>query len=381
MITATPPKEQRGTTTGLYRGIAVVFFALAAAIAIFSAYVVFSRAEIVVLSDQEETEGDFIIDITMQATEGEVNGGVYEISKKVSQAFPATSVVTIDLRAEGRVRITSSLSRSQTLVATTRLLTPDGLLFRIDKTVAVPAFGSASVDIYADEPGEGGAIGDATFTIPGLNPGTRQHFTVETIDPLVSGQREVRMVTATDIIKAEELLEERLRAELSDVMREKAREDGVPRTGELFRFETTRQESDVAAGEEADEFRMNVAVIGSGVFFDRDELRGQVRQLLEDRLSYDRSLLHLNEADLLMEVEKCDLLGRRANIRVVAAGTAILSDDAHGLDPDKITGVTIDAAKEYLESLDGVSSASVKLKPFWSRRLPNVADHIEVEVR
>jgi hypothetical protein len=365
----------------MYRGIAMVFFALAAGIAIFSIYVVFSRAEVVVLSDQEETEADFIVDVAARAVDGEVEGGVYEVSKKVAQTFPATSVISIDMRAEGRVRISSTLSRSQTLVKTTRLMTPDGLLFRIEDTVIVPAFGSVTVGAYADEPGPDGAIGDATFTIPGLNPDTRQHFAVETVEPMVSGSKEVRMVTATDIVKAEEVLEDRLMAELSETMREKAREDGIPSSGELFGFETSRQETDIMAGEEADEFTMTVAVRGSGVFFDRDEFRSHIRDLLEDRLPYDRSLLHLNEADLVMEVEKCDLLGRRANIRVSASGTAILSEDATGLDKEKIVGVTIDAAKEYLESLDGVSSASVKLKPFWSRRLPDVAEHIEVEVR
>lgn len=381
MITATPPKEQGGSGPGLYRGIAVVFFALAVGIAVFSVYVVFSRAEVIVLSDQEETSGDFIIDVTAQATEGEVGGGVYEVSSKATQTFPATSVVSIEMKAEGSVRITSTLSRSQTLVATTRLLTPDGLLFRTAKTVLVPAFGSAVVDIYADEPGQQGAIGDATFTIPGLNPDTRKHFTVETVMPLESGQREVRMVTASDILKAKDILRERLEAELSATMRDKARGDGVPLTGELFSFDVARQETDVAAGEEADEFTMTVAVKGSGVFFDRDGMRERIRQILGDRLSYDRSLLRLNEEKMELTVEKCDLLGGRANVRVSASGTVILSDDATGLDPDKLTGVTVDAAKEYLESLDGVSSASVKLKPFWSRRLPNVAEHIEVEVR
>ncbi len=381
MITATPPTERRGSSAGSYRVIAVAFLVLAAGIAVFSAYVVFARAEVIVLSDQQETEADLIIDVTSQASEGEVTGGVYEVSKKVSQTFPATSVVSIDERVEGTARITSTLSRSQTLVKTTRLMTPDGLLFRTAETVVVPAFGSVLVDIHSDEPGPDAAIGDATFTIPGLNPDTRQHFTVETVEPLMSGQREVRMVTASDILKAKELLEERLENELSDTLREKARQAGMPMSGQIFDFEVAREETDIAAGEEAEEFTMTVAVRGAGVFFDRDEMRENIRGLLQDRLPYDRSLLRLNEQDLTMAVEKCDLLGQRANIRVSAKGTAILSGDAAGLDPDKLTGVTADAAQEYLEELDGVSSASVKIKPFWARRLPNVAEHIRVEVR
>jgi len=82
-----------------------------------------------------------------------------------------------------------------------------------------------------------------------------------------------------------------------------------------------------------------------------------------------------------LKLEKSDLIGKRANVRVAARGSSVLSVEAAGLDPEKLVGVTSDAAVEYLETLDGVSSASIKLKPFWARRLPNTADHILVEVR
>jgi hypothetical protein len=381
MITATQPKEQGSPSAGSYKIIAIVFFALAASIAIFSIQVVFAKAEVIVLSEQEETEAELIIDIAQETAEGEVSGGVYEISKKASQTFPATSIVNIEMKAEGRVKITSTLSRSQTLLETTRLVTPDDIMFRTEKTVVVPAFGSVEVDIYADEPGSVGEIGDATFTIPGLNPNTRRHFTVETVEPLIGGQREVTMVTASDIMKANELLGARLEGELEGMMRQKAHEDDVPTSGELFEFEVERQETDVMAGEEADEFTLTVAMRGSGVFFEREQLRERVREMLEDRLSYDRALTRVSEDKFGMRIEKCDLLSNRANIRVSAKGTAVLSADSAGLNSDKLTGVTIDAATEYLESLDGVSSASVKVKPFWARRLPDVAENIRVDVR
>jgi hypothetical protein len=59
----------------------------------------------------------------------------------------------------------------------------------------------------------------------------------------------------------------------------------------------------------------------------------------------------------------------------------MLSAELPALEKSKLTGVTVDAAKTYLEHLDGVSSVSVRVSPVWARRLPTIADHITVEVR
>ena len=82
-----------------------------------------------------------------------------------------------------------------------------------------------------------------------------------------------------------------------------------------------------------------------------------------------------------MTVEKTDPASGRANLRVLAKGLSIMSLEAPALDPAKLAGVTVEAARGYLEKIDGVASASVKVSPFWAGRLPNIAEHIKVEVR
>ncbi len=39
------------------------------------------------------------------------------------------------------------------------------------------------------------------------------------------------------------------------------------------------------------------------------------------------------------------------------------------------------AAVVYLEQINGVASASIRISPFWSGRLPTAVDNIKVEVR
>ncbi|MFH2063087.1 MAG: hypothetical protein ABIJ46_02935 [bacterium] len=380
MIQVSGP-EQHGSSRNwrTNRLIAFAFVAVAAGIAAFSFFMVFSRATVVVLSDQMDVGSGLIVDVAAAPSGDEVPGLIYELARTSSETVPIDHAVPVETRAEGRVRITSELSRSQTLVASTRLLTPDGVLFRLQETVVVPAFGSVEGLVAADEPG--GSVGETTFTIPGLNEDTRRRFTVETVGTLVGGHQEMKVLTEEELARAQDRLADRLRSELRDELRRRASDDGSGFDGELLTFETVDQSADREVGDEADSFEVTATIRGRAVFFGRAAFDSAVRRMLASRLSFGREISSVSADTDGMEIEKIDLIGRRANVRVAARGTSVLSADAAGLDPEKLVGITADAAVQYLESLDGVSSASVKLSPFWVSRLPNVAEHIRIEVR
>lgn len=376
----TMPQPQQ-PSVGMYRRIAVGFVALAALAVAFVAYVVLGRATVVVLSKQLDVEDDFVLDVSAKPSEKEVPGAAYEDSETLTQSFPSTSVVKVDAPAEGRVRISSTLFRSQTLIASTRLLTPDGVLFRIKETVVVPANGSAQVDAFADEPGMTGDVGNVTFTIPGLNPDTRRFFTVETVEPMTGGQKDVRMVTAKDVAAAEAVLREKLEMTLAERLQAKAKEAGVQSSGEMIAYDVTKKVTDIAVGTEAEEFTLTFGLKATAVFYDKAKLAEAARAHLASKLPTDRVLTALHEDSITTDVEKVDLIAGRANLRVTAKGTSVMSPDAPALDRERLVGVTAEAAKAYIENIDGVASASVRVTPIWAGRMPNVADHITIEVR
>ena len=365
----------------MYRRIATGFLVLTALMIGLVAYVVLTRASVVVLSKQEKQQADFVVDVAAKADAGEVPGLVFDEAGTLEQKFPATSVVKIDAPAEGRVKIGSSLFRAQTLVATTRLLTPDGVLFRIKKTVVVPAGGSVEVDAYADVPGASGNVGNATFTIPGLNPDSQRHFTVVTVSPMDGGLKEVRMVTQTDVDAAAAVLGDKLKESLSKRLHDRAEENGLIATGEAISYDVTKKLTDVPVGAEAAEFSLTLGMKAVGVLYDDARFTDAIRLKLKEKLPHDRTLLSVDAASVTRDLEKTDLVASRANVRVTATGLTVLSPDAPELARDKIIGVSVDAARDYLEGVEGVSSASIKVSPFWTGRMPNVADHITVEVR
>jgi hypothetical protein len=333
------------------------------------------------LARQDEVKIDSVIDISRQPIEGEIPGDAIELADEVTQKFPSTSVVKVDVPAEGQVKIKSTFSRAQTFVATTRLLTPDGVLFRMKKTVVIPANGSITADIFADQVGPGGDVGSTTFSIPGLQPDSRRFFAVETVEPISGGVKDVHLVTQSDLTSATEVLKEKLAKEMTEKIRAKAAEGGDGKRSEIIAVDVLDETTDVSVGAEAPEFALTLKLQVAGVFYDEAAFNKLVAAKLKEMVPLDRRFLRVEEQATTMVVEKTDPAAGRANLRITAKGISAISPDAPVLDPAKLVGVTADAAKSYLEKIDGVSSASVKLSPFWATRLPNIAEHIKVEVR
>lgn len=381
-----PQEPQLATvqSAATYRRIATLFLFLTAAVVGLAAYVIFSRAHAIVLSEPAEVSGEFIIDVARGAVAGEVSGDVFELTDTVSATFPSASVVAIDQPAEGSVRIASTLFRAQTLIATTRLLADDGRLYRIRRTVNVPANGSVEVEAYADEVGAKNEIpAGTTFSIPGLNEDTRRFFTVTATTAFTGGSKEVHMVTQADVDNAAEVLRGKVNASLATKMRETAAEtmpDAAAR-GEFVAVTETSRTLDVPVGSDATEFTLTIDAKATGVFYDLASFERDLRERLKAKLLDGRTLSTIDIATATVTVEKRDLVAGRANLGVAVSGTSAMSAAAPALDPAKLTGISAEAAVAYLESVEGVASASVEVSPFWAGRMPNVASHITVEVR
>ncbi len=76
--------------------------------------------------------------------------------------------------AKGEVEIVNESGNAQTLVATTRFLSADGVVFRLDARVVVPARGRVKAAFTADQAGPQGDVPAGRFTIPGLPAATQQ---------------------------------------------------------------------------------------------------------------------------------------------------------------------------------------------------------------
>src|SRR3989338_5297734 len=160
----------------IYRKIAVTFIVLTLLLAAVVVYFSIVIVKIIITPKKERTAASFIATVKDAASPEEIKGAV--ISGLVSQmaveaegTFAATGKEIDGIEVSGKVTVYNTSRSAQPLVKTTRLLSPDGKLFRLKDTINVPAGGQVDdVAVYADEPSREMTIDPVKFTIPGLNP-------------------------------------------------------------------------------------------------------------------------------------------------------------------------------------------------------------------
>lgn len=120
--------------------------------------------------------------------------------------------------ASGQVTLKNTSSTSQPLVATTRLLSAEGVLFRLKEGVIVPANGEIVADVYADQAGASGNIGPTTFTIPGLAASRQAEVYGESSAPMTGGVVRFGEVTLADLDAAVALMKTRIEESVVDYL-------------------------------------------------------------------------------------------------------------------------------------------------------------------
>jgi hypothetical protein len=143
-----------------------------------------------------------------------VTARVIETDVSASDGFKATgeSVASAG-KAKGVITIINTTSRAYTFVATTRFLTREGVLFRMDKQTFIPANGSATTAVTADQPGPSGDVGPSEWTIPGLSANLQDDIYGKSDAPMTGGSGTVPSVTQGDLDAAKEALLDKLKGE------------------------------------------------------------------------------------------------------------------------------------------------------------------------
>ncbi len=216
-------------------------FIVAAAVA---AYLFIPRAEIIIHPRRETKEIN--IEITGEDGRGSADNSlkaiparIAEKEKEITLSYPATGKNSLSgQKTHGKTTIFNEYSSSpQILIATTRLLSQEGKLFRLVKGVTVPGMsvkegktepGKVEAEVIADEAGEEYNIGSSRFSIPGFSGGPKyEKFYALSENPMAGGgssgektlnvsQQDIDEAKKKTESEAKKIAEEELKKELSE---------------------------------------------------------------------------------------------------------------------------------------------------------------------
>ncbi len=144
-----------------------------------------------------------------------LQGRAIETDASLEDTFQTSgqAAASPNAKAKGIITIVNTTSKSYTFVATTRFLTKDNVLFRMDKATVIPANGSVQTAVTADKPGPSGDIGPTEFTIPGLSQNLQPLIYGKSESAMTGGSSTAKAIAAVDLTAAKAKLTERLSAE------------------------------------------------------------------------------------------------------------------------------------------------------------------------
>jgi translation elongation factor EF-1beta len=373
----------------LFRNIAVTFVLITIAVIAVALWTSSVKATITVTATEEPVSVDAVIDIAPSPASNQIRGRVvsgsyveakeYTVEVKEMEVMPPAEPT----KTTGRVKITNKYSKDQPLVATTRLLTKDDQLFRITKTVTVPAGGSVEVDAISDQVGLEFEINKGIkMIIPGLWEGLHDDIYAETVTAFIGeGQASgpVAMVTADAIANAQEEL---YTAALETAKRTLVLEAGAdPAWESVFLVTESKKQSNAAPGQKMDRFMAQVRVSVTGVFFPKDDVAALVRSKLSEKLPEGYSLSDVDMAQISFKLEDADDVNSTATLAVSAEAMSRLTETSSVFRKDAVVGLPMDEVIRKWSAIDGVQSVDVQLKPSWVHRLPSMKDKITINVQ
>lgn len=367
--------------SGPMRRIIISFMVAVIAVGILILYYSLAKATIILKVEPANQVMETIIEVKQYGDQETDNGTIMETELTQSKVFPASPSGELEEKASGTVNLISSYSAPQTLIATTRLLSSQGILFRLTQTVTVPANGRLdNVPVIADQPGEASAIPPSRFTIPGLRPALQQVIYAESTEPMrrlpKAGSTQI---TPLDLDQARKNLVDVLIPQALAKLREQLPEDKRA-LSVVYKSEIIKAESDVPAGSKNNQFNYTVTVKVTAVFYDPDKLREDTLTKLQADLSSGKKIIKLEPESLAVSVEETAPDLTTAFLRVKFLAQVIITDPELAFKRRDLLGRTPDEVQNYFSGVPGVKNVTVELSPFWVKTVPTTENHITLKV-
>lgn len=363
----------------MYQHIAVAFVVITFLLLLCVLYLSVSRATIRVVADPKIIDIEAKIEVVKESpAEGQVQGAVAETVIEKSRVFtlPSEGAKPVEGKASGYVTLINESTKEQPLVATTRLISQEGILFRLQNSVTVPAGGQVEAFVKADAAGKSGEIGASKFTIPGLNATLQTQIYGVSVASMTGGVQYVRALAQTDIDTAVDVLSGEILAEAKQVLSASA--DRNILDGESYSVSTVTQSTDAVLGAEVGSFTLTLEQKVSAVFYPKSQVQNTAERLLSEQVPDGFQVSLVNRQTSRTEVDEIDAKNSTASITVYLDGLSMISEDAQTLDKDRFVGRAPHEVITLLQASEAIQDVSVSFTPFWLKRVPTLQDHIKI---
>ncbi|PCI30100.1 hypothetical protein COB55_00900 [Candidatus Wolfebacteria bacterium] len=388
---AIPAKSKRRSSRvrrGLPRWTFVVSGAFSILFLIFAVSLLFSGARITVEAKKVPAvlEGTFVA--YKDPGSGELAYQIMTLTKESSKTIGATGSEKIERRASGKIVIFNTFSdTSQKLITNTRFSSPDGLIYRIDRSIFVPGQktkngevipGSIEVTVYADFPGDEYNIDMVDFAIPGLKNDPREGKIFARSKTAMAGGFSGTVPTASesDLNQARTILQTELREQLlEETVAQKPEQFVIYPDSYFFTFDQLPLVED-----SSDSVIVNEKATLHAVMFDTKDLSRYIAsQSVADFDGNTVIIDNINTLEVAFLDKDAAVPAEDTSVSFTMAGTPHIrwTYDGDKLREDLAGQPKLDVEK-ILALHPGIDSAEIVIRPFWKKFFPERITRIKV---
>lgn len=376
--------EHKARSVRIYKRIAVGFSVLVFIILLVVLYFALVKATISIALNEQVINDQVVIavydrpqDFSLPAKS--VRGLVKTVAVEQSKLYQVSGHDVIGEEVVGQITLYNKYNKSQPLVASTRLLSASGKLYRLKNSVTVPAGGQVVADVYADQAKPEMAVGAELFTIPGLWEGLQDKIYGQSLEGAIKYQQKLRRIIAQDDI-------DKALADLKQVLKDKVKAD----------FDNTYNDYDYKfynldelnlkfavsgkVGEEKDQLPVSMSGTVEVIAFNSDQAQDLAKLSSAAKLPAGQDLLNLDTSNLKYELTKFDPNMVMAEVNMTYDIKARANNKNEIVDKNKIIGLSEDQLKQYLSNIKDIRTYNIEFYPAFIKQVPRLTDRIEVKV-
>jgi len=314
-------------------------------------------------------------------------------SVSVSYQVSGASSLNAGKKAHGNVVIYNEYDKSpQTLIATTRLESSDGKIFRLVKNVVVPGTttlagetkaGVISADVVADQSGADYNVASGNFKIPGFKDGPKyDKFYAKSTEAMTGGSNgensEVGSgkISQSDIDSAKQKTEAALKEKIADSIRA-AMHDGDVFLPQAEKITMTKSSTTAKIGDKVSSFDYVATASFRALVFSENDIRKVMLESLDNKdiKDFKKDITKVEYGTV-----NADFDGNTLELKVHGEVTAVPIIDSEKI-KSELLGKTEGQLEPILKKYSTIRNVNVEFQPTFISRISQYPQRVSVEIQ
>lgn len=363
--------------------IALTFSFFAGLLLATAVFFLLPKAEIKITPEVEPVNMDLAIKVSATTLKTDLENGIIpakilEAEENVDVAFPVKGSVQVGDKSSGKVTIINKTQDQQKIKGKSRLKAENGMIFTMDEPAVIAPRSFGVAEISATEGGESGNLKKGKLTFVALTKTDEDILYAEVLEPFSGGtDNKVPSLTQKDIDEAKKQAVE----EIGSVLRKKIEQNlgkEIVRDDRLMRLIGDMLEPTEKISAQISEFHLKGKARAEYFSFSQTELIVLIEQIVKARIGENKIMGKPLDFSKLV-INKIDWDASIVSLNYPLQSVVYTNLETSSL-PKKLSGRTTQSASDYLHSFPGVKDVSVKLSPFWVKRIPSFVNNIKIEI-